>query len=211
MRGNINNNNNNHDIFLVKSYVILLCLSILALENRCTAPLPHLQKSSSQGRVKVKDSGSWVTGSLPESQKCCLPSAVISRNLRSGRFYQLLFMHRQVTGFLFSAPRLDRVSRNSYPIINPIFYPIFCPIASRIPLITCFKLIFHISNPFQLILALDNTERVFFSTGPVALTQISNFGISHHIAGHLRRSAIAPQFKLSAGAISFARCPLLKG
>ena len=61
----------------------------------------------------------------------------------------------------------ERCNKNPNPIINPIFYPIFYPIATRLPQIfICFQLKFHIPDPFQLILALDNTKRVFFCANP---------------------------------------------
>ena len=61
----------------------------------------------------------------------------------------------------------ERCNKNPNPIINPIFYPIFYPIATRLPQIfICFQLKFHIPDPFQLILALDNTKRVLFCANP---------------------------------------------
>ena len=52
-------------------------------------------------------------------------------------------------------------------MINPIFYPIFHPIATRLPHIFIgFQLIFHIPDPLQQNLSLDNTKRVLFCTNP---------------------------------------------
>ena len=52
-------------------------------------------------------------------------------------------------------------------MINPIFYPIFHPIATRLPHIFIgFQLIFHIPDPLQQKLSLDNTKRVLFCTTP---------------------------------------------
>ena len=59
----------------------------------------------------------------------------------------------------------ERCNTNSNPIINPIFYPIFYPIATRLPhIFICFQLIFHILDPLQQKLSLDNTKRVLFCT-----------------------------------------------
>ena len=86
-------------------------------------------------------------------------------------FFSFLFLYRRVTGCLFfhTATRsgFERCNKNPNPIINPIFYPIFYPIATRLPQIfICFQLKFHIPDPFQLILALDNTKRVLFCANP---------------------------------------------
>ena len=60
-----------------------------------------------------------------------------------------------------------RCNKNSNPIINPIFYPIFHPIATRLPhIFICFQLIFHIPDPLQQKLSLDNIKRVLFCTNP---------------------------------------------
>ena len=61
----------------------------------------------------------------------------------------------------------ERCNKNSNPIINPIFYPIFHPIATRLPhIFICFQLIFHIPDPLQQKLSLDNIKRVLFCTNP---------------------------------------------
>ena len=63
----------------------------------------------------------------------------------------------------------ERCNKNPIPIINLIFffYPIFYSIATRLPQIFIFfQLKFHITDPFELILALDNTKRVLLSANP---------------------------------------------
>ena len=85
-------------------------------------------------------------------------------------YRKLLFLHRRVTGCFFrtvTRSGFERCNKNPIPIINLIFYPIFYSIATRLPQIFIFfQLKFHITDPFEFILALDNTKRVLLSANP---------------------------------------------
>ena len=99
------------------------------------------------------------------------PQAKSGRKFAIGQVFLVFIFAPTGNGLSFfrTATRSDfeRCNTNSNPIINPIFYPIFHPIATRLPhIFICFQLIFHIPDPLQQKLSLDNIKRVLFCTNP---------------------------------------------